>query len=295
MIERDFVRQKKREFQVQEFISATLKNVGHSFTELQRTPLGDKVVIHTSRPGLIVGRKGQNISKLTETLQAEFGLENPQVEINEVENPELDARIVAERIASSLEHFGSNRFKGIMHKTLENVLAAGALGVEIKLSGKLPSSRAKSWRIYGGHLKKCGDAAVVHVRKGRVVAKLKSGVIGIKVDILPPHVIMPDTIKFITPETETSDEDAKKESAESVTDKKETESPEKESETGKKESGSGKESGTGEKESESGESGKDPGTEKADAPEGKEPEVKKPEPKTKRTGKKKESDKQEKA
>ena len=295
MIERDFVRQKKREFQVQEFISATLKNVGHSFTELQRTPLGDKVVIHTSRPGLIVGRKGQNISKLTETLQAEFGLENPQVEINEVENPELDARIVAERIASSLEHFGSNRFKGIMHKTLENVLAAGALGVEIKLSGKLPSSRAKSWRIYGGHLKKCGDAAVVHVRKGRVVAKLKSGVIGIKVDILPPDVIMPDTIKFITPETETSDEDAKKESAESGTDKKETESPEKESETGKKESGSGKESGTGEKESESGESGKDPGTEKADAPEGKEPEVKKPEPKTKRAGKKKESDKQEKA
>ena len=295
MIERDFVRQKKREFQVQEFISATLKNVGHSFTELQRTPLGDKVVIHTSRPGLIVGRKGQNISKLTETLQAEFGLENPQVEINEVENPELDARIVAERIASSLEHFGSNRFKGIMHKTLENVLAAGALGVEIKLSGKLPGSRAKSWRIYGGHLKKCGDAAVVHVRKGRVVAKLKSGVIGIKVDILPPDVIMPDTIKFITSETETSDEDAKKESVESGTDKKETESPEKESETGKKESGSGKESGTGEKESESGESGKDPGTEKADAPEGKEPEVKKPEPKTKRTGKKKESDKQEKA
>jgi len=58
MIERDFVKQKKREFQVQKFITSTLKNVGHSYTEIQRTPLGEKIIIHTSRPGLIVGRKG---------------------------------------------------------------------------------------------------------------------------------------------------------------------------------------------------------------------------------------------
>ena len=206
MIERDFVRQKKREFQVQEFISSTLRNVGHSYTELQRTPLGDKVIIHTSRPGLIVGRKGQNIGKLTETLQGQFDLENPQVEISEVEDPDLDARIIAERIGSSLEHFGSNRFKGIMHKTMENVLAAGAVGVEIKLSGKLPGSRAKSWRIYGGHLKKCGDAAIVHVRKAIVIARLKSGVIGIQVSILPPGITMPDTIRFISQEKEAETE-----------------------------------------------------------------------------------------
>lgn len=197
MIERDFVRQKKKEFQVQEFISASLKNVGHSYTELQRTPLGDKVIIHTSRPGLIVGRKGQNISKLTDVLKTRFSLENPQVEISDVENPMLDANIVAERIASSLERFGSNRFKGIMHKTMEDILSAGALGVEIRLSGKLPSSRAKSWRVYGGRLKKCGDAAVMNVRKAITAAKLKSGVIGIQVNILPSSIIMPDAITVI--------------------------------------------------------------------------------------------------
>ncbi len=194
MIERDFVRQKKREFQVQEFISASLKNVGHSYTELQRTPLGDKVIIHTSRPGLIVGRKGQNISKLTDMLKTRFNLENPQVEISDVQNPMLDANIVAERIASSLERFGSNRFKGIMHKSMEDVLSGGALGVEIRLSGKLPSSRAKSWRVYGGRLKKCGDAAIMNVRKASIVAKLKSGVIGIQVNILPASITMPDAI-----------------------------------------------------------------------------------------------------
>lgn len=194
MIERDFVRQKKREFQVQEFISANLKNVGHSYTELQRTPLGDKVIIHTSRPGLIVGRKGQNISKLTEILKKRFNLENPQVEISDVQNPMLDANIVAERIASSLERFGSNRFKGIMHRAMEDTLSAGALGVEVRLSGKLPSSRAKSWRVYGGHLKKCGDAAIMNVRKASTIATLKSGVIGIQVNILPSSIIMPDAI-----------------------------------------------------------------------------------------------------
>ena len=300
MIERDFVRQKKREYQVQEFISATLRNVGHSYTELQRTPLGDKVIIHTSRPGLIVGRKGQNISKLTETLQKEFRLENPQVEISEVATPELDARIVAERIASSLEHFGSNRFKGIMHKTLENVLAAGALGVEIKLSGKLPGSRAKSWRIYGGHLKKCGDAAIVHVRKGRVVAKLKSGVIGIQVDILPPDIVMPDTIRFIITEEEPAEDEKTKSAGESGSDKKEAESPEEGSGAGKKESESqDSESGKGEKEvvSESKDAvavAEKAENEKAEVPEsGSEQKEKKSVSKTKRAGKKKESAKQQ--
>jgi len=227
MIERDFVKQKKREHQVKEFIMSTLKNVGHSYTELQRTPLGEKVIIHTSRPGLIVGRKGQNISKLTEVLKKKFNLENPQVEISEVEHPDLVASIVGERIASALERFGSNRFKGIMHKTMSDVIAAGARGVEIRLSGKLPGARAKSWRIYGGYLKKCGDAAITHVSKACVVAKLKSGVIGIQVSILPPGIIMPDTIKFIEPEekkeekTEEKEKEGEKETDAEATDKKE--------------------------------------------------------------------------
>ena len=196
MIEREFVEQKKKEFQIQEFVSATLKNAGHSHTKLQRTPLGEKVVIYTSRPGLIVGRKGQTISKLTDILKKKFGLENPQVEIAEVSNPNLDARIVAERIASELERFGSNRFKGIMHKAVEDVLASGAIGVELRLSGKLPGARAKSWRVAGGYLRKCGDAAITFVNKCILSAQLKPGVIGIQVRIMPPGIVMPDEVKL---------------------------------------------------------------------------------------------------
>ncbi len=196
MIEREFVEQKKKEFQIQEFVSETLKNAGHSHTKLQRTPLGAKVVIYTSRPGLIVGRKGQTISKLTEVLKKKFGLENPQVEIAEVSNPNLDSRIVAEKIASDLERFGSNRFKGIMHKAAEDVLASGAIGVEIRLSGKLPGARAKSWRVAGGYLRKCGDAAMTYVNTTIHAALLKPGIIGIQVRIMPSGITMPDEIKF---------------------------------------------------------------------------------------------------
>ena len=205
MIEREFVEQKKKEFQIQEFVSETLKNAGHSHTKLQRTPLGEKVVIYTSRPGLIVGRKGQTISKLTEVLKKKFGLENPQVEIAEVSNPNLDARIVAEKIASDLERFGSNRFKGIMHKSSEDVLAAGAIGVEIRLSGKLPGARAKSWRVAGGYLRKCGDAAMSFVDTAIHAALLKPGVIGIQVRIMPSGIVMPDEIKMVEEEAQAAE------------------------------------------------------------------------------------------
>lgn len=178
MIEREFVEQRLKEHMIQEFISETLRNVGHSHTKVQRTPLGEKIIIFTSRPGLVVGRRGENISRLTTTLKKKFGLENPQIEISEVEYPNLDAQIVAEKIASSLERFGSKRFKGVMHKAMEDTMNSGAMGIEIVLSGKVPSARAKSWRVYSGHLKKSGDVAKALVRKAIAQAKLKSGVIG---------------------------------------------------------------------------------------------------------------------
>src|SRR3989338_4690866 len=97
MIERKFVAQKIKEFEVQEYIASNLKNVGHSHTKMQKTPLGEKIVIYASRPGLIVGRKGQNIKQLTKSLKKRFALENPQIEISEIENTSLDAHIVAEK------------------------------------------------------------------------------------------------------------------------------------------------------------------------------------------------------
>src|SRR3990167_7064076 len=125
MIERKLIAQKMKEFQIQEFIGDSLKNVGHSHTKMQLTPLGEKIVIYASRPGLIVGRKGQNIKQLTKTLKKRFNLENHQIEISEVQNVNLDAHIVAERIVDALEKFGSEKFKAIGHKIMTEVMRSG--------------------------------------------------------------------------------------------------------------------------------------------------------------------------
>ena len=197
MIERKFVAENVKEYQIQEFVQESLKNVGHSHTKLIRTPLGEKIVIYASRPGLVVGRKGENIKKLTSALKKRFKLENPQIEIAEVENPSLDAQIVAERIASTLERFGIQKFKAIGHKTMQDVMQSGALGIEIKMSGKIPSARAKTWRFYSGYLKKCGNVSLTGVRRAHSIAQLKPGVVGVQVAIMPPDIKLPDNITVI--------------------------------------------------------------------------------------------------
>ncbi len=214
MIERQFVSQKIREFNVNEHIQKTFGKVGHSHTKIQRTPLGDKIVIYAARPGLIIGRQGENIKTLTKTLKNKFGLENPQVEIVEVENVNLDAQIVAETIAGALERFGADRFKGIAHKAITDCLKSGALGIEILLSGKVPSARAKTWRFYSGYIKKCGDVAQNGMRMAVAEAALKSGIVGIQVKLMPPDIRLPDKIIEKVQEVKVAEE--KKETTEAT-------------------------------------------------------------------------------
>lgn len=196
MIERQFIGQNMKEYLIQEYISKTLTNVGLSHTKLVKTPSGVKIIIYASRPGLIVGRKGSNIKELTLVMKNKFKLENPQIEIAEVDNINLDPQIVAEKIVSTLERFGTQRFKGIAHKVLSDVLAAGARGIEIVISGKIPSARAKSWRFSAGYLKKCGDIAVNYIKKAITSANLKTGTVGVQVKIMPPDIMLPDDISI---------------------------------------------------------------------------------------------------
>jgi small subunit ribosomal protein S3 len=197
-IERKFVKQNMKEFRIKQHVEHSLSRVGLAGVKLRKTPLGDRIVLFASRPGLIVGRAGANISKLTKELKDTFSLENPQIEIEEVNTPDLDPNIIAERIINSLERFGSARFKGIGHKAMTDVMNTGmALGVEIKISGKVPSTRAKSWRFYLGYLKKCGDIAMEGVLVSKKAAILKTGVIGVQVRILPSSVVLPDHVKVL--------------------------------------------------------------------------------------------------
>jgi len=194
MEEKKFVQLKKDEFEVKEFIKKQLGKGKMSSIKIEYTPIGEKITITTSRPGYVIGRKGERITSLTETLKKKFNLENPHIEMCEIEKPEYDAQYVADEIATSLERFGSLRFKVIAYRMLERIINVGVLGVEIRLSGKLPSERAKSWRFAYGYLKKAGDTAKV-VDRAEAKANTLSGVVGIKVAILAPDAEIHDQIK----------------------------------------------------------------------------------------------------
>ena len=194
MIERQFVKQRLKELLIQEYIASKLGKTGYSHTEVKRTPLGEKVIVYTTRPGLVVGKKGETIQKLTAVLKKKFKMENPQIEIGDVADPYLDAHFVCDKIVSTLERFGSKGFKSAGYKTLQMMMDAGAMGAEIVISGKVPSARARSWRFSAGYLKKSGDAAITKVNRAKGAANLKSGIIGIKVSLMLPETKLPDRI-----------------------------------------------------------------------------------------------------
>ncbi len=195
MEEKKFVKYKKDEVGIKEFIKHSLGKGKISGVELKYTPVGDRIILTTNKPGIIIGKRGERLKELTEILAKRFNLDNPHIDIQEIKNPELDAQVIADDIALSLERLGSLKFKVIAYRTMERIIKAGALGVEIRLSGKLPSERAKSWRFAFGYLKKTGDTAKI-VDKGGAVAKTIAGVIGVKVSILSPDKKIHDQIEI---------------------------------------------------------------------------------------------------
>ncbi|MEK6914146.1 MAG: 30S ribosomal protein S3 [Nanoarchaeota archaeon] len=193
MEERKFIKLKKEEYGIKEYIKRQLGKGKISNLNIEYTPVGEKIIISTSKPGLVIGRKGEQIQQLTDFLKKKFGLENPHIEISEIKNPLLDAQGVADEIALALERMGNLKFKVIAYRKLQEIIKAGALGCELRLSGKLPSERAKSWRFAEGYLKKAGDSSN-EVERAQSTALTKTGIIGIKVAIMPPDARLYDRI-----------------------------------------------------------------------------------------------------
>jgi len=193
MEERKFVQFKKDEFSVKEYVKNSLGKGRISSVKVEYTPVGEKIIVATNKPGLVIGRRGERINELTTVLKRRFKLENPHIEILEITKPEFDAQIIADEIALALERLGSLRFKVIAYRMLQRIIDAGALGTEIILSGKLPSERAKSWRFASGYLKKVGDTAKI-VDKAQALGKTVGGIVGVKVAILSPEKRIHDQI-----------------------------------------------------------------------------------------------------
>ncbi|AEC51293.1 30S ribosomal protein S3P [Pyrococcus sp. NA2] len=194
-IERYFIREAVREMLIDEFLEKELRRAGYGGLDIKKTPLGTKVIIFAANPGYVIGRGGRRIRELTRILEKQFGLENPQIDVQEIKNPYLNAKVQAVRIAQALER--GIHFRRAAYAAMRAIMNNGARGVEIRLSGKLTGERAKSIRFYQGYLAKVGNPAETLVSKGYAQALLKLGVIGVKVAIMPPDARLPDEIEII--------------------------------------------------------------------------------------------------
>jgi small subunit ribosomal protein S3 len=192
MIEKKIVAGKKTEFAVKEYIKEKLGKGKISKIEIERTPIGERIIIFTSKPGQIIGKGGEMIQSLTVNIKKQFGMENPRIEIADIKDVEFDAQTTADQIAMTLERFGPSSFKIIAYKAMDRLKRAGALGAEIVLGGKLPSERARAWRFSYGYMKKTGETDIVNY--AQAIAHTKPGVVGVKVSIVPRDAIIPDRI-----------------------------------------------------------------------------------------------------
>jgi len=193
-IERYFIKEGVKEMLIDEYLEKELRRAGYGGLDIKKTPLGTKVIIFAARPGYVIGRGGRKIRELTRILERQFGLENPQVEVEEIKNPYLNAKVQAVRLAQALER--GIHFRRAAYSAIRAIMMNGARGVEIRLSGKLTGERAKSVRFYQGYLAKVGNPAETLVSRGYAQALLKLGVIGVKVSIMPPDARLPDEIEI---------------------------------------------------------------------------------------------------
>jgi small subunit ribosomal protein S3 len=194
-IERKFIRKSIADHEVREFIKKEMERAGVSQVILQKTPMATRIIIYVRRPGIVVGKRGSSIKELCDKLTARFGVENPQLDVVEVEKPELNAALMAEKVGKQIELRGN--IKQTMRFSLKEIMSAGALGAEIRVAGKVigKGGKAKALKQSAGHLKKSGDL-VNMVSEGRYTCFLKAGTIGVQVRIVPPDVKFPDMVDY---------------------------------------------------------------------------------------------------
>lgn len=182
---KDYANYLEADFKVREYLQKTLKEASVSRINIERPSKSIKVTINTSRPALVCGPKGENVDKLRAQIGKIAGVP-VQVFINEIRRPEIDSKLVADQIASQLEH--RVMFRRAMKKAIQNAMTHQAKGIKVEVSGRLGGAEiARSEWIREGRvplhtLRADIDYAVAE-------ANTTYGVIGVKVWIFKGEVL----------------------------------------------------------------------------------------------------------
>lgn len=193
MKERTFIEQGMKKIQLEQYLKKNLNKAGFTGLNMVKTPLVTRIVLNVTRPGLAIGKGGQNIRMLTEEISSKFGVDNPQIEIQDIKNPALDAKATVDKMVQLIERGFS--WKSVAFRTTKEITDAGAQGMEMVLKGKLSGKggRKRKHRATQGYMKKVGHQVNL-VDTAKASAYPKAGAIGIKLSIIKPDVIFPDKI-----------------------------------------------------------------------------------------------------
>lgn len=175
---------------LKDYLRSAIKESGFSHVEISKTPMGTRVVLHVTRPGIVIGRKGTGIRELTETLEKRFGLKSPQIAVNEILQPELTASVMCNRLAQLIER--GTAFRRATMWTLQQIMNAGAMGVQITVSGKLRGDRSSFEKHSLGVLPRAGHSASIIVDEDTTPIPTPMGYIGVRIRIARKERYIPE-------------------------------------------------------------------------------------------------------
>jgi len=175
---------------LKDYLREKIKDAGFSDVEISKTPVGTRIALHVTRPGIVIGRKGSGIRELTEVLGTKFGLKNPQISVVEIAKPELSPNVMCNRLASHIER--GTAFRRATMWTLQQIMENGAMGVQITISGKLRGDRSAFEKHSVGILPRAGHHAEVIVAEDIAHVKTPMGLIGIRIRIAIKEKLIPE-------------------------------------------------------------------------------------------------------
>ena len=190
-----------------DFLRKEIKESGFHKVEVSKTPTGTKITLHVTRPGIVIGRKGAGIKQLTEKVETDFGFKNPQISVEEVPKAELSPSVMCNRLAAHIER--GTAFRRATMWTLNQIMEAGAMGVQITISGKLRGDRSAFEKHTQGILPRAGNYAKDIVSEDVTHVRVAMGLIGIKIRIASKEKVVPEFKLKGLPEHKLKTEDEK--------------------------------------------------------------------------------------
>ena len=176
--EKDYAEQLKQDLDIQSFIKGRLRHAAISRIEVERTPKKMKVNIYTARPGIIIGRKGDEVERLRNELSGKMKRDEVVVNIREIKRPEIDATLIAENIANQLER--RIAYRRAIKRAMASAMRMNIAGCKIMVGGRLNGAEiSRSEWVREGQVRLHTFKADIDY--GVAEAHTTYGVIGVKV------------------------------------------------------------------------------------------------------------------